>query len=267
MWLFTPIGFFSIVEKPEDKNAGTLTVRARVLSDLQALKDNWLPSLGPINADAGDDYRYQAHAPKADIAAAMSQLTTSIDYSSFKQHVALRQGEQRAQVYQQLWGLLYQLDQESGYEKRDMQQMDEAPSGMEIPKADAYGGVLINADGKILLREPRNHFGGYCWTFAKGRPDEGESPQQTALREVLEETGQPAWIVGLIPQVFAGTTTSTVFFLMEPEGEPRAFGDETITVCWANQEEARKLIALSPSAAGRARDLAVLAAAYALFDH
>ena len=34
MWLITPTGFFSIVQKPGDAAANTLTVRARVRQDL-----------------------------------------------------------------------------------------------------------------------------------------------------------------------------------------------------------------------------------------
>ena len=34
MWLLTPTGFFSIVRKPQDAAAGTLTVRSRVRADL-----------------------------------------------------------------------------------------------------------------------------------------------------------------------------------------------------------------------------------------
>jgi len=30
MWMLTTFGFFSIVEKPEDRAAGRLTIRARV---------------------------------------------------------------------------------------------------------------------------------------------------------------------------------------------------------------------------------------------
>jgi hypothetical protein len=30
-----------------------------------------------------------------------------------------------------------------------------------VPKAGAYGGVLFDARGRTLLREPANHFGGY----------------------------------------------------------------------------------------------------------
>lgn len=133
----------------------------------------------------------------------------------------------------------------------------------KILKADAYGGVLINDRGLVQLREPAGHFGQYVWTFAKGRPDRGETPEKTALREVLEETGQGASIIALIPSVFAGTTTSTVFFLMAPLGSAGPLSDETQNVRWVDEKTARKLIRKTETAAGRERDLAVLAAAFA----
>jgi hypothetical protein len=46
MWLITPIGFFSIVRKPDDQRVGTLTVRARERGDLEALRGLYLPGLG-----------------------------------------------------------------------------------------------------------------------------------------------------------------------------------------------------------------------------
>ena len=49
-------------------------------------------------------------------------------------------------------------------------------------EAQAYGGVLLRNTGHILLREPTNHFDGYVWTFAKGKPDPGETSETTALR-------------------------------------------------------------------------------------
>lgn len=136
---------------------------------------------------------------------------------------------------------------------------------MKIPVADAYGGVLIDAGGQVLLREPTGHFGGYVWTFAKGRPEPGETPEETALREVLEETGQGARIVALIPEVFAGTTSSTVFFLMQPVGPPGPFSDETAAVCWVDREVARRLVAMTTTPTGRERDLRVLNAAFAIW--
>ena len=135
----------------------------------------------------------------------------------------------------------------------------------EVPKADAYGGVLINDRGKVQLREPAGQFGQYVWTFAKGRPDPGETPEQSALREVLEETGQGAVIVALIPTVFAGTTSTNVFFLMEPHGPAGSFSDETTRVRWVDEGAARTLIARTKTPTGRDRDLQVLKAAFAVW--
>lgn len=127
----------------------------------------------------------------------------------------------------------------------------------QIPEADAYGGVLIH-DGKVLLREPTNHFGGYVWTFAKGRVDEGEDPETVALREVYEETGYHAKITHLIPETYGGSTSSTVFFIMQPVGSPDQFGWETQSIKWATYDEAVELIKQTTIASGRARDLKVL---------
>ena len=80
----------------------------------------------------------------------------------------------------------------------------------------AYGGVVINTEGRVLLREPMDHYKGDFWTFPKGKPEFGESPEQTALREVLEETGYRAEILAKIPGRFEGSRTSNEYFLMVP---------------------------------------------------
>ena len=71
-----------------------------------------------------------------------------------------------------------------------------------IPQAHAYGGVLLTRCGRVLLREPANHFDGYHWTFAKGKSDIGEQPELTALREVYEETGYLAEIITALPDAY-----------------------------------------------------------------
>jgi len=48
MWLITPIGFFSIAQKPDDHAEDTLTIRARVADDLVALRESYLPALGRV---------------------------------------------------------------------------------------------------------------------------------------------------------------------------------------------------------------------------
>lgn len=109
MWLMTPIGFFSIVEKPYDRHDGTLTVRARVEGDLTSLKSHYLPELGEIQPDQGTDYRYRATAPREAVAQALSQLTLDLDYSNFKDEVSRVQGYERARVYGEVWNRLYRL--------------------------------------------------------------------------------------------------------------------------------------------------------------
>ena len=131
----------------------------------------------------------------------------------------------------------------------------------------AYGGVVFDSAGRVLLREPANHFGGYVWTFPKGKPDKCETPEQAALREVLEETGCKARILAPIPGDFAGDTTTNHYFLMAEAnpGEPLGGHDwETSQVRWATFEEAGHLIGMTPNAKGKLRDLKVLAAARTL---
>ena len=81
-----------------------------------------------------------------------------------------------------------------------------------------------------MLREPANHYGGYVWTYAKGRPDKGDTPEQTALREVREETGYEAEVVDVLPGVFKGGTTTNAFFVMRHIGPPRRADWETASV-------------------------------------
>lgn len=132
-------------------------------------------------------------------------------------------------------------------------------------KPPAYGGVVVDADGRVLLREPTNYYGRYVWTFPKGHPHGDETPETAARRETLEETGWSAEIVDRIPGTFRGDTTDTIFFLMRPTtrvGEPDP--NETHRVRWATLDEARELICETETPVGRKRDLAVLGAALAL---
>jgi len=135
------------------------------------------------------------------------------------------------------------------------------------PMRKAYGGVLINSSGQILLREPAAHDKGDVWTFAKGKPAPGESPEQTALREVLEETGYRAQIIAKIPGTFEGSRTSNEYFLMVPLEDTKQFDAETQSVRWVSGAEARELILLNLKPNRRRRDLRVLKLALNLFAY
>lgn len=131
----------------------------------------------------------------------------------------------------------------------------------DIQKADAYGGILLTQDGRVLLREPSNHFDGYVWTFAKGKARASDSPEDTALREVEEECGYIAEIVDVLPGVYKSGLSSNAYFVMRHHGSQKAFDWETWGTRWVNFDEAERLINETTNIKGRQRDLAVLEAA------
>ena len=260
MWLITNFGFFSIVQKPGDQGNGHLTIRARAEGDLEALRETLLPQLGPIESNTGSDYRFRATAPVAAIAKAAAEAVMSIDYANFKDSVAAKQGQKRANLYHQVWTILNKIENSSPPSSSI------AKPKSEIKKASAFGGVLIDPQGRILLREPQNHYDGYVWTFAKGKPNEGEGPEAAALREVREETGFDAEIIDQIPGVFTGGTGASAYYLMRPLDQKSAVDPkETAGIRWVTADEARALISKTTNKIGKKRDLAVLDAALAVY--
>ncbi len=252
MWLLTPFGFFSVVNKPGDAH---LTVRSRVRADLDALRSRYLPGLSATRAGEGTDYPYRATCSHEDFAQAQAQLCREIDYNNFKGKVGELQGQARARIYGEVWQTLTRLE---SLEKEEVE--------MSSGKWQSFGGVLFDEDGRVLLRRPKGDFDGGKWTFAKGRPSAGESPKETALREVREETGYVAEILAPIPGAFEGTSSVNQYFLMRPVRETGDLDWETESIRWATLHEARTLIAQSPSATKRQRDLAVLEAASLVLD-
>ena len=91
------------------------------------------------------------------------------------------------------------------------------------------------------------------WTLPKGTPDPGETIEETALREVGEETGLEVRIVGPLPSIeyaFVQDGTrihKTVhYFLMEPTGGDLARHDaEFERVRWVSFEDAGTLLSFA----------------------
>lgn len=292
MWLFLPEGFFSVVRGEEF--GAELQERARAEGDLDALREAYLPSLGPTKATPHRDYPYRAFVTRADWAAALDKIALSIDYANFKDTVATRQGYERAHVYAKVWSACRAIeeaappphpatvpkiepiagwdtlaDRTEEYRKRDLH----AEGIWPVAAKSRYGGVVFNRAGKVLLREPANHFGGYTWTFAKGGADKSEHPVDTALREVEEETGCKPWVVGHLTEAFRGGVTGSTnyFFVMaapsdELDEQIVKASAETWQVRWVTLEEARELIAQSATRDGHKRDLATLEAAFAAWS-
>ena len=57
MWLFTRIGFYSVVQKP---GSDPFTVRARVKEALDAMRTQYLPTLSATMGHGGTDYPWRA---------------------------------------------------------------------------------------------------------------------------------------------------------------------------------------------------------------
>lgn len=265
MWIITEIGFFSIVQKPGDSG---LTVRARVRGDLEALKERYLPELGDIVEGAGTDYRFRAAVDREALAQAMARMARDIDYPNFKNRVAAKQGHARAGVYSKVWTTLLNLPEPIS--KPTKAKSTPAAKAIAFPShlKPSYGGVVFDGTGRMLLRTPKGGFDSEGWTFPKGRPNAGEAPEQAACREVFEETGVHAAVIGKIPGSYAGTTTVNEYWLMKPIGKSATLkpDGETEEVRWASPQEAKALISQKPTGAKRTRDQAVLEAALDLLN-
>lgn len=119
MWIMSTIGFFSIVQKPWDVESDTLTVRARVYSDLASFQEALCrndprlensPYFPKIVTDFNADYPYRLQAPKADVSTVLATITQDIDYDNFKARVDRDNGA-RARVYGGVWAALLALNQ------------------------------------------------------------------------------------------------------------------------------------------------------------
>jgi 8-oxo-dGTP pyrophosphatase MutT (NUDIX family) len=109
--------------------------------------------------------------------------------------------------------------------------------GHELIMVPVVGGLVINADGHVLLHKPHET---NRWGTPGGAIEPGEPPAQACVREVFEETGvvvRPQKVIGVYH-----TTEHTyrngdrvaavvVAFLCTPvSGKPQPVDDESIDV-------------------------------------
>lgn len=123
-------------------------------------------------------------------------------------------------------------------------------SSKKVRSAVAAGGVVMrrSPDGREVVLAGRRSDG--TWVFPKGTPDRGEGIEETAVREVREETGLDVRIVrplGATDYWFATSRErihKTVhFFLMEPLGGDVSLHDrEYDEIRWVGVEDARRML-------------------------
>lgn len=94
-----------------------------------------------------------------------------------------------------------------------------------MPEARIGVGVLILRNGKVLFGKRKGNHGGNTYAPPGGHLELGETPEQTAARETLEETGLK------LKNIKRGPYTNdihssekhyiTLFFIAEADGEPQ----------------------------------------------
>ncbi|MBI4036560.1 NUDIX domain-containing protein [Candidatus Daviesbacteria bacterium] len=107
------------------------------------------------------------------------------------------------------------------------------------------GGIVFNKKGQVLLTK---HSTNHHWGFPKGLIEEGHKSEETALREVKEEGGVEAKILGKVgyskyiytfnnEKIFKVVT----YFLMEYiSGDPKDHDWEMEEAGWYELDEALK---------------------------
>ena len=136
----------------------------------------------------------------------------------------------------------------------------EAGASPQAPALDVTNEPIVRAAGGIVVRHARGgraevllvHRPRYDdWSLPKGKADPGERDEETALREVEEETGlrcilgAPAGRTRYVDS--KGRNKIVHYWLMEPESVAAADGtfvpnDEVDAVQWCTVDEAARML-------------------------
>lgn len=110
-WLFTKVGFFSVVKKGPEAKQGLVCVRSRFKEDLDKLRDTYVPTLGRTEERPYTDYPYRAFVPQKEFSEGMAAMFEDLDYDNFKDEVAHVQGYPRAKLYGEVWGTMFNAEE------------------------------------------------------------------------------------------------------------------------------------------------------------
>ena len=106
MWLFTKIGFFSVVK--DRRNANNVIVRSRSKEDITAFSNTAFTKVarkkgkGNVLHTPEADYPYRVVMSQADFGMWAHKAALELDYDNFKASVP----PERARVYHDVWFML-----------------------------------------------------------------------------------------------------------------------------------------------------------------
>lgn len=95
MWIFMNDSMLSIVEDHTDRTGNTLLVRARIQGDIESVFPN-----AKVRKGEGTDYLYRASINRSEVAMAILNRVTEIDYGNFKGSV---KDDDRERAYMNVW--------------------------------------------------------------------------------------------------------------------------------------------------------------------
>jgi len=145
-------------------------------------------------------------------------------------------------------------------ERRYLDRKGRERSWSYVERTDARPAVLVIAEtavtGRVvLLRQYRVPLGAYALEFPAGLADENESAEETARRELLEESGFEGRILDLSPVLCTspGLTSELIVIARaevqeQPEHSPRPEASEEIEVLLLSADELGKRIEESKNA-------------------
>ena len=128
------------------------------------------------------------------------------------------------------------------------------PRTWPVQRTESYGGVVVRPSGdtyEVALIRPRSDEGKVVWALPKGAKEPDETAELAAYREVLEETGLDADVLGALepitywfswPADRVRYRKTVRFFLMRADhgAEPSPDGFEVAEVRFVPLEEAHK---------------------------
>lgn len=105
--------------------------------------------------------------------------------------------------------------------------------------AVCVGAVVLHAGRILFIRQAQGHSLAGRWSIPWGLVDEGETPEDAALRETFEESGVSAALDGLlgIQNLPTPGWIGIVFACHALSGQPRPDGVETDAAAYFSREE------------------------------
>jgi len=133
-------------------------------------------------------------------------------------------------------------------------------------KKQASGVILVEEKGAWLV-EPTNHFGGYVNTFPKGGVASTLTHQQSALKELWEETGMQGELLAFLGEFEKGTSQTKLYLGKKTIGQPWHAGWESQKVKLVPWDQLENFLAQSKASGAQADIDAAQALKKLLADH